>query len=161
MSSPILEQLSVRAQTWLGARLIRQFCASNGIEDHRISQFCQYLEELPQCTNIPAWDTKGSSLEVSGLESLPKDLKNIEGLSELLELVHEISASQIYGAWQPQIGTSFLRKAAKLAGINIQQTALLRNLSEHEPATDGWGEPVTSDLLKRWQNAIKPITQLD
>lgn len=154
MSSPTLEQLSIRAQTWLGAQLIRQFCSSNGIEDHRIFRFCQYLEELPQCTDIPAWDAKASSLEVSGRESLPQDLQDIAGLSELLESVHEISASQIYGAWQPQIGTSFLRKAAQLAGIDIQQqTALLRKLSEHEPATDGWGKPVTSSLLKKWQNA--------
>ena len=153
MSFLKLDTVSVRAQTWLAAYLIRQFCLAKGLSDPRISEFCEYLEELAQCRDIPAWDAKASNLEVTGLNPLPNDLEKINQLAELLASAHEISACQIYGAWQPEQGASFLNTAANIAGIFIERRDLIRVFADHEPMVHGWGEPVSDELLSRWKNA--------
>ena len=154
MTNTLIEGLSVRAQSWAGARAIRIFCRQRGIKDERIERFCEYIEELATTTDVPSWESQCSKLPIAGLgDPFPPELERVHRLREIVENVHEISASQIYGAWQPKLGAAHLLAAATIAGIDLKDSPLLSELSKHQPMAHGWGEPVDADTLRRWRDA--------
>jgi hypothetical protein len=149
-----IEGLSVRAQSWAGAQLVRAFCRRRGIEDARMQNFCEYIEQLATSTDVTAWDSRASQLEVAGLgDPLPLELERVQSLREIVENVHAISASQIYGAWVPEQAAAHLRAAAGIAGIDLHDRPLLQVLSGHDPQAHGWGDPIDADTLRRWRSA--------
>lgn len=149
-----LSRISIRALSWVGAQCVRHYCAHRGIEDERVWAFCSYIEDLATTDDIPAWDDRGRKLQVSGLgDPLPGDLQSDRDLVLIVHHVHEISASQIHGAWQPSMAVSFVRAAATVAGYNLDDLRRVQILGAHEPGQDGWGDPIDDVTRESWREA--------
>ena len=143
--------LSIRAQSYLAASAIRGFCEPRSLEDERVEDFCRYLEELASAEDVVAWDEAGSSLPWTGLgDDGPAD----PDLAQLLEDAREISAFQIYGAWQPREGAAFLKRVLEASGFDPDGDLDLEPFEEHSPGNHGWGEPVPSNLLEKWRKVL-------
>ena len=142
-------QLSVRAATWLGAELLDRYCEGASLQDFRIDEFSDHLRSVVISTDIPGWDESFRSLEVSGIYSdgLPSGLEDVGSLFRIVEAVHEISMSQIYGAWQPTVVAQFLIEAQRLAEIEVDPVQLAAALT-HDPGENGWGSPLAT--LPSW-----------
>ena len=97
-----VSRLSIRAMSWLGVQCLRHYCSRPGLDDERIWAFCRYVEEVATTDDVPEWDGRAGDLAVSGLgDPFPPDLQSNGALVRIVECIHEISASQIYGAWRP------------------------------------------------------------
>ncbi len=147
-------QLSIRAASWIGAQCLRKFCREHLVSDPRIFEFCDSIEEVATTEDLPAWERRGAKLEVSGLgDPLPSDLEAITGLQALVQSVHEIAASQMYAAWRPAQVERFLGEAIRLSGLDLARDVNLQALGGHDPGREGWGQPVTTDILATWSAA--------
>ncbi len=137
-----LHKVSIRAASWIGAQCVRTFCETHGIVDKRIDAFVFYAEAATSAQDIPRWASFGTKLEVSGLgDALPVDLSKIPRLSELVDSVREITASQMYGAWEPKVVAKFLKKSTKIAGLEGVATRW-SSVADHDAEKDGWGKPI-------------------
>jgi hypothetical protein len=103
--------------------------------------------------DLPEWDEEGKVLAVSGLgDPLPDDLASDPQLLELVCCAQEVSASQMYGAWNPEKVAEFLRRTAEIAGCDLDQMCQSGVFMVHNPGSDGWGNPMdrlTLELLSR------------
>jgi len=143
---PALQRLSIRAQSWIGVVCVRKYCRDQSIHDEHIDAFCELIEALGECRNLLAWNTLGRQLRHTGLgDTAPAD----QSLAQMLEWVRDISASQLYGAWQPGVASLCLQNSMALAGLTLLDIDLLV-LSAHDPSPDGWGRPIDTATSKRW-----------
>jgi hypothetical protein len=150
-------KLSIRAMSWLGAYCLRQYCLRQHVDDERIWTFCRYVEGLATTEDLPEWDGRASDLQVSGLgDPLPTDLQENEDLVRLVAYVHEINASQIYGAWQPDVAAKYLQGAAALAGSRLDELSRMHVFRAHNPGKDGWGSPIDAQTKQAWRDAAQP-----
>ena|GEM_PF-5962145 len=149
-----ISKLSIRAATWLAVQCLKKYCTTVNLEDYRLSQFCDHLVSLTTANDIPAWDALGDSLAITGLgDPMPDEYQSNKQLEEIISCAREISAAQIYGAWNPQYTAKYLARTMHLAGVSItNQTYQL--LSRHEPLVHGFGNPVEDKLLKLWKESI-------
>lgn len=146
-----ISKLSIRAATWLAVQCLKKYCATANLVDYRLSQFCEHLESLTTAIDIPAWDALGNSLAITGMgDPLPEEYQSNKQLEEIISCAREISAAQIYGAWNPQYTAEFLARAMHLAGAGITNQAY-QLLSSHKPLAHGFGNPVEEKLLKLWK----------
>ena len=146
-----LERLSVRTATWIAAQCVRHFCSKSGIDDPRLFEYIDFLEELPLAGDVPAWDQSGSALEVSGLgDPLPAVLQDIPNLLELVDASREVSAYQIFGRFQPAKMAEFLRSALALSDFEIAVSVNMEDVLRHDPGRDGWGQPVEVAIRDSW-----------
>ena len=135
------QKLSVRAASWVGAQCVRTFCAKNRIVHNGIETFTRYIEAAASAQDIPRWDSYGSALEVTGLgDPLPVRLAGNLELSELIDSVREISASQLYSEWQPSDVTKYLHQSIEIAGLE-DPVAHWPGIASHDPEQNGWGKP--------------------
>jgi len=143
---PALQRLSIRAQSLIGVVSVRKYCRDQSIHDEHIHAFCEFIETLSECRNLSAWDALGRQLRYTGLgDTAPAN----QSLAQLLEGVRDISASQLYGAWQPGVASLCLQNSMALAGLTLLDIDLLV-FSDHDPAPDGWGRPIDTATSKRW-----------
>jgi hypothetical protein len=151
-----LPTYSIRAAAWIGAQCVRQYCTGHAIDDKRIVAFCEYLEKLASARDLLAWEEEGAQLAVTGLgDPLPDDLASDPALVELVCYAHEIAASQMYGAWQPQRVAEFLRRAAALAGYDLDRVCQAGIFEKHNPDPSGWGEPIDEGTEECWRRAVQ------
>ena len=93
--------------------------------------------------DIPRWESFGTTLEVSGLgDPLPIELAKNPSLADLVDSVREITASQMYGAWEPMVVTKFLEKSIEIAGLE-DVVSRWPGLLTYDAGTDGWGQPAS------------------
>jgi hypothetical protein len=120
------------------------------LEHPGLDAFCCHLENLAAAQSIPAWDGDGMHLSVTGLgDPLPPDLAVVPRIAQLVEAAREVSASQIWGAWQPVEVQRFLAESALAAGLD---PALVFSRACHLQVADGqgWGPAVSEQELARW-----------
>ena len=133
---------SVRTASWIAAKCVRVHAARLGLEDHRLDAFCNYLEALITTDDVVAWDNQGMTLAITGLgDALPAPLDQAPDLASLLQHAREITASQIYGAWEPAIVARHLKSCLEIAGQEVLGDVPERILS-HRPLHHGWGDPL-------------------
>lgn len=101
---------------------------------------------MVEAADVGRWDSQASSLDVNGLgDPLPDGLHEYRGLDALTQSVREISASQIYGEWQPKVMARFVDTAIRIA--NFDPSRYLPILQAHDPGKDGWGDPFSRESL--------------
>ncbi len=133
--------LNIRVASWLGAECLSHYAADRGIDDRELSEFCDYIQLLIDADDVGEWDAKGASLQITGLgDPLPVHLDSGE-LHRLVGVVREISASQIYGRYNPEEVRSFLTDAVRISNIDLSHYNL-QAMREIEPS-DGWGSPIS------------------
>ena len=145
-----MHQPSVRAASWCAAQCVRHFAQQRGLRVPALVSFCAHLERLASAVSVPAWDAEASSLEITGLgDPLPPELAEVPALAQLVEAAREVSASQIFGAWEPEVVARFLGESALAAGL---EPALVLSRACQLQAADaqGWGPPVSEQDLARW-----------
>lgn len=109
------------------------------------------------CTDLPGWDEGASELDITGLgDPFPDELnimypKHSKCLDEITQFVREISASQMYGAYQPDVAIGFLFKAAVSSGLELADIDLYP-FYDSIPTRDGWGEPIKEGMLRLWKS---------
>jgi len=140
--------VNVRVASWLGAKCIRHFCLQRNIEFPELLEFCEYIESIVSTYDVPEWDAKGETLKISGLgQCLPSKMTSIDNLETLIQTVHEISASQIYGAHIPEQVNAYLKKAVNISKLDIVKAYNLHSLSQIDLGNEGWGEPIEQTIL--------------
>lgn len=133
---------SVRAATWIAAKCVRAHAMRLGLEDPRLDAFCDYLEALMATDDVVAWDNHSMTLTITGLgDALPTPLDQAPELAVLLQHAREISATQIYGAWEPAVVARHLKSCLEIAGQEVLGDVPDWILS-HRPLHHGWGAPL-------------------
>ena len=146
--------LSTRAASWTAAQCVRHFCYVRGISDPDIEAFCAYLEDSARADSIVEWDARAKKLSVSGLgDALPSSLASIHGLEGLLCCAHEITASEMYGAWRPNEVLKHLCETAERSGLDAAQVVSVA-CSLQTPGANGWGYPVTEAERESWLDRV-------
>lgn len=92
--------------------------------------------------DVVAWDNHGMTLAITGLgDALPSPLDQQSGLALLLQHAREISATQIYGAWEPAVVACHLKFCLDIGGPEVLGDVPDRILS-HRSLHHGWGDPL-------------------
>lgn len=92
--------------------------------------------------DVVAWDNHGMTLAITGLgDALPAPLDQAPELAVLLQHAREISATQVYGAWEPAVVARHLKSCLEIAGQEVLGDVPDRILS-HRPLHHGWGDPL-------------------
>jgi len=143
-------QPSVRAATWRAAQCVRWFVAQRNAAHPALAEFCAHLERLSVSECVPEWNEEANRLAITGLGSpLPRALAEVPDLAPLVEAAREVSASQIFGAWDPGEIARLLSECAVLAGLEpgriLARAAELQTADQH-----GWGHPVVASELVGW-----------
>ena len=81
---------------------------------------------------------------------MPEELSQIRDLNLLVDSVREISASQVYGAFQPTEVISYLEKAIKLSGLDLMKYNLER-MNEISTEPEGFGVVLTKQVLQEFR----------
>ena len=110
--------------------------------------------KLAEATDIRQWDSDASKISITGLgDELPSDLKNCDIINQITCNIREISAAPINSVHDPKVTNTFLNKAAIISGIKLVGLNL-NPFCKHKLDNDGWGKPVSLELLNEWHNAI-------
>lgn len=159
-----MKQLSLRAMQVLGAIAVEHYCSRFHIADPAISSFTGHLWLLATAKSLPAWETAGSTLEISGLgDPLPERITSrlspdrADQLSRLCDFAREISGSQMWTAYQPDKARSRLAEALRISGLDKEWVRLAEVFAKHEGSANGWGDPVPQALLWEWKRAAEEV----
>ena len=143
---------NIRVASWLGSECLKAFIAKNKLSDERLEKFRNQLASLPYVEDVPAWDNETNNLEITGLgDPLPEELSHVRNLFSLVETVREISASQIYGAFQPDEVTVLLEQALKLSELDLQHYSLSK-MREVPAGLDGFGGPLSPNDVQGFEH---------
>lgn len=133
---------SVRAASWIAAQCVRAHAARRHLMTPELEAFCEYLEALISADDVVAWDNEGSMLAITGLgDALPARLDRDPELASLVAHAREITATQIYGAWEPNVVAHHLESCLDIAGQDLLHTIPVEVLA-HRPLHHGWGNPL-------------------
>lgn len=80
---------------------------------------------------------------------MPQSLADVSNFAVLIACAHEVVASQLYGAWEPETVAHFLTRTAEIAGldpVHVTSAAAAR----HAPDASGWGLPITEVVRAQW-----------
>jgi len=144
-------RLSIRAASWLAAQCVRDFGNRHCPGDKDLEAFCQFLEEVAWAEDLPKWDSKDRELAITGLGyPLPDKLSEVGGLFELVDSAREVSASQMYGAYEPAEVSQFLGRAISISGFDLNSHINMEALRSHRPGVSGWGDPVPKSEIENW-----------
>ena len=149
-----MEQLpsNIRVATWIGTHCLLKLAATQGLVDSRLTAFVAYLSELLTAEDIVSWDSRGGALIVTGMgDPLPDDMEPVASMHELIESVREISASQLYGAFNPHEVRGYLENAMQLSDMPLAYYDFVK-LRQYE-VDDGWGNPLVPKDLEACRNA--------
>jgi len=143
---------NVRVASWLASECLRYFIEQQNLNDDRLTRFCSHISQLVFANDVPNWDNEAMKLEIDGMgDPLPVELENIDGLFELVISVREISASQIYGAFQPDAVINFLKKAIEISNLNLDKYNI-EPMIQVSTKPEGWGVPLTHDTVQSFKN---------
>lgn len=150
-----LSGCSVRAATWIAAQCIRKFARDRSIQDARLDEYCEFLEELCIAEWADEWDERGRCLDISGMgDPLPEPLDGIADLAQLIEEAREVAGSQLYTRWQPKTAAAHLLRCMRLSGLKLATDVPSAALT-HDPGRNGWGFPVPPEELERWRSNMR------
>ena len=142
--------INVRVASWLGSKCLEHFAMVNCLNDSRIKDYCLHISNLVYTNDVPNWDDQSMKLDITGLgDPLPSDLKLVDHLDEIIDLVREISAIQIYGKYKPEEVTRCLKKVITLSKMDLSDFNL-KEMSSISVAPEGWGPSLTEDIVKRF-----------
>lgn len=145
-----MQQASIRSATWCAARCVRHYAAQQSLEHVALTAFCTHLEQLASADSVPEWNRQANGLVITGLgDPLPRELAQVPRLHSLLEAAREVSASQMFGQWQPEEVRRFLTECAVMAGLDpvfVHSRAIQLQQADH----CGWGPVVSVDQVARW-----------
>ena len=142
---------NIRVASWLGSECVRSFIQNKNISDLRLENFAEHLSALAHAEDVPEWDKEANNLDITGLrDPLPEELSQIRDLNLLVDSVREISASQVYGAFQPTEVISYLEKAIKLSGLDLMKYNLER-MNEISTEPEGFGVVLTKQVLQEFR----------
>lgn len=151
--------LSIRAMTTLGVFTLEIYCAKNKIDDSNLKDFNNKMLELLTSNNILEWDNECNQIKITGLgDPLPEKLiaeypEYEKILEEITQNIREISASQIYGEWNPEISYSHLNRIQELCEVEIDSEFELELFKKHNAGATGWGIEVPNELVKKWKKS--------
>ncbi|WP_442264551.1 hypothetical protein ACSIGC_09300 [Tenacibaculum sp. ZS6-P6] len=115
--------------------------------------------DLLTTDNIPEWDNECNQIKIKGLgDELPEELINEypkyqNTIHEITQNIREISASQIYGEWNPKLSYSMLNGIQKLCQIRIRSEFDLELFKMHNAGSNGWGATLSNELIEKWKKA--------
>lgn len=141
----------------LGVLSLEKFCEKERIVNSDLKDFISKMMELLSTENIPQWNEELNQINISGLgDPLPskllEDFPNYEKkLDQITQNLREISAAQIFGKWIPENSYLPLKKLQKLSGIRISKEYDLELFKKHNPEPEGWGDPVSLELIEKWK----------
>ena len=139
---------NVRVASWLGARCVEAFIENNKLNDIRLQAFVNHISDLVYSRDVPEWDEKANQLEVHGLgDPLPEELDHVFNLAELIDCVREISASQIYVAFRPEIMLAYLKTSLSLSKIDLSEFNL-RMMCDISTEREGFGDPLSDNIVQ-------------
>ena len=138
---------NVRVASWLAAQCLKQFMVCHELQDKRLTALCKYLAELVETHDILEWDARGHKLHVTGLgDPLPEGLDTVENLAELVECVREVSASQLFGAYEPDEVRRYLGTAIRISNLDTSRFNMQAlNSVPHGP--EGFGGPLSAQQV--------------
>ncbi|SHJ27935.1 hypothetical protein [Aquimarina spongiae] len=151
--------LSIRAMTALGVFSLVHYSRKHAINDSNLIQFGNKMLDLLTTNNIPEWDNECNQIEITGLgDELPEELitkypEYQNTISQITQNIREISASQIYGEWNPKLSHSVLHEVQKLCQIQINKEFDLKLFKMHNAGSNGWGATISNELIKKWKKA--------
>ena len=79
-------------------------------------------------------------------DPLPEELSKIQNLNALVDSIREISARQIFGAYQPTYVISYLQKAIELSGLDLMKYNLER-MNKITSTPGGFGDALSRQVL--------------
>lgn len=142
LQEPPPRDCSVRAASWIAARCVRAYSECRHLMTPDLDAFCRHLESLISTDDVTKWDNHGMTLTITGLgDALPPPLDQAPELAMLVEHAREISATQMYGAWEPDVVARHLKSCLDIAGWEVLGDIPDRILS-HRPLHHGWGDPL-------------------
>lgn len=163
---PLMKQLSLRAMQVLGAIAVDYYCSRFRISDPAISAFTGHLWLLATTKSLPAWETAGSTLEITGLgDRLPERITNrlsqerADELSQLCDFAREISASQMWTAFKPDEARSLLTETLRISELDKKLVRLAEVFAKHEGGSNSWVDPVPQALFEEWKRAAAEVCQ--
>ncbi|MEM7351022.1 MAG: hypothetical protein AAF657_09470 [Acidobacteriota bacterium] len=133
-----------------GAACLAKFCSEKGIGSTNVDGLIEHLLLLLACTDLPAWESSGAGLELSGRgDPLPDSLVNsltpdlARDFQRLIESVVEIGLVDMYGA-VTDLPAKFLAESQRLLESNGVQPPKPEELFPEGGKEDlcGWGEPM-------------------
>ena len=87
-------------------------------------------------------------MEITGLgDPMPAGLEHME---QHFQAAREISASQLYGKWEPKVPAKYLASLLKALPTSPRKQLNLEPFRRHNH-TDGFGPPVSFEDLKEWE----------
>ncbi|MCX6952388.1 MAG: hypothetical protein NTV51_09515 [Verrucomicrobia bacterium] len=155
---------SIRSQQAIGAALVEKFCFDYCISSPAVSVFVDQLWKVAIAKDLPAWETEGALIEITGRgDPLPEELVAQLGgeISAKLMLIcdsaTEISLSQMYGAYQPDESFRFLSRTAIATGVSLATFETAEVLRQHKPGPNGWGVAISLAELAQWQREVRRL----
>jgi hypothetical protein len=133
----------------LGAIGIRAYCARAGISDPDLDSFVRHLWKIADTTNLPQWDAECTRRCDRLLARLAAEQKT--HLQLLCSAAYEITGTQMYTNWRPDVAARYLHEVSQLAGIDLDSLAGSEVFLRHVSGQQGWGEPVPPSLLQQWE----------
>ena len=154
--------LSIRAAQCLAAGMVESFSERAGYRFPALDQFIDYLWSVASSLDLAEWDRRGAALAITGLgDSLPDEItRDLEDgakgrLARICDLAREISASQIYAAWEPSKVKALLVSLGSEMDQQILDRPVVEIFDSHSPHNDGWGSPVDEVTVERWRRLVK------
>ena len=147
---------SIRALHAIGIVSFVRYCARSGVSNPAIDEFVDHMWRLCHSSSLPDWDKAASHLKITGLgDPLPSEIvtqypTQSTPLSEAVEWLREISATQMYGAYQPRESLSCLNELMRVTGAILTDEEI-QAFGFSTPNKDGWGACVKEPLLNRWK----------
>ena len=126
---------------------MKAYCQKHGLIDSRIEYFVRYIESAASAGDIVEWDAMSESLELTGLgDPIPEGLPADSDFENLITAVREISASQMYAAWRPELVDENLESAIGISQISDPKRRW-PEMYAHDPGRQGWGSPIPAHAL--------------
>ncbi len=151
--------LSIRAMTAIGVFCLDHYSKKYQINNSNLKKFGDKMLELLTISNIPKWDNECNQIQITGLgDELPEELiteypKYQSTINEITQNIREISASQIYGEWNPELSYSMLNRIQKLCQIQISTEFDIELFKMHNAGSNGWGAILSNELIEKWKKA--------
>ncbi len=149
-----IEQLSIRAKTYVAACALEKYCTVLGIKHASLDEFCSHMKSLAIAKDIPSWDSEANQLEITGLgDPLPEILGKESFLHEVTECVREISAVNIYGSYRHLETQSCFKRVIDICKLEISPEQL-KKFNEHSACSSGWGVALSEEEYVAWRNVL-------
>jgi hypothetical protein len=140
----------------LGAVGMEIYCSRNEISDPELHSYIQHLWKITGSTDLPDWSGECTRLCDRLIARLAAEKK--DPLVRLCNAAYEITASQMYTTYKPDLAAQDLRDVSDLSGVDLGSFAASDLFCRHHPGPRGWGETVPPNLVSGWRQFAQQVT---